>query len=416
MSFVASDRPVSVGIVLSGGGARGAYEVGVLAGIVEALGLRPGDRAPFQVVSGTSVGAINGAWIVANSHRGNLDVSELVRVWEALDLGVHLRVDVLGLLGLQRASLLRLLRRPDAAQFASTFGRSVLDPGGLEQLVRSTVDWGRMHDNVARGLVQAFVVAALHIGTGVTTMFAELAPGAVLGAMNDPRRVARLEPIEAEHVLASAAIPFLFPARRVGRAFYADGGLRFNTPIAPAIRAGADKLVVISLRHEPPMRPAVIDDIGASAEQYPSVVFLLGKILNALLLDPVAYDLQILERFNRLMDALNTVLTPDEWTRVAPVMVETRGTAYRRIDTLVFAPTENIGIIAGDYLRVHRAQAKVGRFYEWLLGRAAHVGARWESDLASFLLFDGAFAARLIDLGRHDALAKSDAIRAFFAR
>ncbi len=228
--------------------------------------------------------------------------------------------------------------------------------------------------------------------------------------------VAGFEPIEAEHVLASAAIPFLFPARRVGRAYYADGGLRFNTPIAPAIRAGADKLVVISLRHEPPMRLAGSDERGSGVEQYPSLVFLLGKIFNALLLDPVAYDLQILDRFNRLMESLGAVLTADEWARVEHVLVESRGAPYRKIETLVFAPSENIGIAAGDYLRMHRARASIGRFYEWLLGKAANVGATWEADLASFLLFDGEFARRLIDLGRRDAVAQADAIRAFFGR
>jgi NTE family protein len=399
-----------VGIVLSGGGARGAYEAGVVSGLVEALAPLKHLRAPFRVIAGTSVGAINGAWLAANAHRHDHGIGNLVQVWESLQLQAHLHVDLTGLLGF--TAPLRFLKRakPDEEHF----GRSVLDPRAIEELVATRIDWAALHDNVASNRIKALVVAALHIGTGVTTLFSELAPGAEFRAMKHPRRVARVEPITAEHVLASAAIPALFPARRVGRGFFVDGGLRFNTPISSAIRAGADKLVVITLRHDPAEAPS-IEGPGASMDEYPHLVFLIGKIFNALLLDPVTYDLQMLERFNRMMEVLDATLSKPERERVDRVLVESRGLPYRRLDTLTFEPSQDIGVMAGEHLREHHQGWRLGRFYDWLLARAANVEATWEADLASYLLFDGEWAKKLIALGRADALAKRDAIVQFFS-
>ncbi|MEW6435008.1 MAG: patatin-like phospholipase family protein [Myxococcota bacterium] len=405
------DSPI-VGIVLSGGGARGAYEVGVLSGLCEALGHARGDPPPFRVVAGTSVGAINGAWVVANANCGDHGIEGLADVWRGLSLKDHLRVDLLGLLGW--TSPLRFLRKPRRGDLAERFGRSVLDPTALEKLVERVIDWRSLHANIDAGVVRAFVVAALHIGTGVTTLFTEMAPGVSFHPSRHPRRVAKRGRIQAEHVLASAAIPALFPARRIGLSYFVDGGLRFNTPIAPAIRAGADKLVVVSLRPQAEGPPDV--DTAGVSESYPSPVFLAGKLLNALLLDPVEYDLQVLHGFNRVMDVLDATLAGPDRARFDAALVKERGMSYRNIDTLVFEPSRSISVMAGVHLRDHGGQWQVGRFYDWLLSRAALTEATWEADLASYLMFDGSWAERLIELGRDDALARRDEIRAFFGK
>ncbi|MCS6799331.1 MAG: patatin-like phospholipase family protein, partial [Myxococcota bacterium] len=158
------------GLVLSGGGARGAYEVGVLAGLVEALGLRPTDRPPFRIFCGTSVGAINAAYLAAHADRGDLNVDGLVAHWSSLSLGEHLRLDPLGLFGVHPRRSGWFGRRKEA----ELWGRSLLDPRPLDALVRRAVPWDRLHAHVATGLVDAFVVTALHVGTGRTHLFAEL--------------------------------------------------------------------------------------------------------------------------------------------------------------------------------------------------------------------------------------------------
>lgn len=396
------DAPTA--IVLSGGGARGAYEAGVMAGLVEVLGLNATDRAPFQVFTGTSVGAINVAFMAANADRGDMAVTELVRIWSDLKLGTHLRFDPLGFLGV-RQRFDRLLGRGNA----DAHGGSILDMRALEAVVRDNIGWDRLHTNVAEGTVSALVVAALGVAGGRTHLFAETAPGCDFRPSKDPRRVGIDARITAEHVLASAAIPFVFPARKVDGAWFCDGGIRFNTPIAPAIRSGAERLVVVSLRHGegPPPAPA-------KHGPYPGPVVLLGKVLNALLLDPVTYDLQVLDRFNQMLGVLDDALEAPERARVDEVTAAARGQPYRQLETLVFSPSQDLGRIAGDHLRGREPGFELGRIGRTVMRRAASESATWEVDLASYVLFDGSYAQKLMEVGHRDVWARADDVRAFF--
>jgi NTE family protein len=397
---------MSTGIVLSGGGARGAYEAGVVAGLMEVL--KP-KRAPFDVLCGTSVGALNAAYLASHAHMPDMNAPGLISQWQALDLNRHLKFDIRGVLGRKPA---KMSMPPSAAaepRGPRFVGRSMLHTGAIDELVEHAVQWDRLRENVASGTVRALIVAALHITSGKTTLFAEMAGGASFKATRDPRRTPIVGPISAEHILASAAIPLLFPARRVGTEYYCDGAMRYNTPIAPAIRAGAERLVVISLLSE---TPEELDDIPFAQRlaAYQSPVFLIGKVLNALLLDPLNYDLQILDRFNRLIATLEVALTHDEMMRVNQMLEENRGLPYRKVDTLVFRPSKDIGRIA----RARSKEIKSSMFSSWLLARTATLGALWESDLLSFILFDKGFAHELIQLGRDDTVARAPEIRRFF--
>ncbi|MGK0359998.1 MAG: NTE family protein [Bradymonadia bacterium] len=396
-------RP-KTGLVLSGGGARGAYGVGVLLGLTEVLGLGPDDPAPFQVFTGASVGAINTAFLAAHAHRGDMGTAALARLWSDLKLPVHLRVDPLRLVGARRL-LSRLRGQP-------MMGTSLLDTSALEALVRDAVPWQQLHRNVREGRVDALIIAALRIATGRTCMFYDTSDACTFKPSRDPRRVSQAGPITAEHVLASSAIPVVFPSRQIGNNWYCDGGIRFNTPIAPAIRAGADRLMVISLMHEgaAPEAAAV-----AAEENYPNPLFLIGKVLNALLLDPIAYDLQVLKRFNRMMEVLDTTLADDVRARIDTVVTSARGQPYRKLDALVFQPSKDLGRLAGEHLRDNVDRLGLGFIARWLLKHAGRRGATWEDDIASYILFDGAFARRLIQIGRDDAHDRADEIRGFFA-
>ena len=151
-------------IVLSGGGARGAYEAGVMAGLVEVLGLTAVDTAPFQVFTGTSVGAINVAFLAANAHRGDMAVDDLVRIWSQLKLGTHIRFDPLGFIGVRRRIDRLLGRREDRSH-----GGALLDGRALEEVVKTSIDWARLHRNIDQGIVRALIVAALGIANGKPT-------------------------------------------------------------------------------------------------------------------------------------------------------------------------------------------------------------------------------------------------------
>lgn len=390
----------SFGLVLAGGGARGAYEVGVLSGLREILATRQ-KPLHFDTLVGSSIGALNAAWLGAHAHLPHMGIDGLVKEWLNLKLedSVRLHLDAF------RRS------RPEAPR-----AFSLLDASALEQLARERIPWTQLHYNLASSALQALVVTALNIGSGQTTMFAQLAPDAVFRASRDPRRNAQLVRIRADHVLASSAFPWLFPAREIDGAFFCDGGLRLNTPIAPALRVGADKLVVISLKsarknaHKPEAIAAQQMLEAQRTRAFPSPMFLLGKLLNALLLDPIEYDLQVLERFNRLVEVLEAELEPDELFHVREVLTRSRGTSYRRVPTLLFQPSQNIGQIAGALIEKRKIRSSITTALRY----ANRFGARWEADLMSFIMLDGELASALLDLGRRDAWAKSAEVLTFF--
>jgi NTE family protein len=395
------------GIVLSGGGARGAFQVGVVAGILEVLGKTGMTHAPFSVLCGTSVGAINAAYLASHAEQRDLGIQGLMDAWKSLRLSDHLRINLRGMLGIWSA---KNLGDDQTKSGRPIQARALLDSLPLTDLVKTQVSFERLHRNVDEGIVHALVITALEISTGRTTMFAEASPQVSFPESNDPRRNVRRERIGLEHVLASAALPLVFPPRRIAGEEYCDGGVRFNTPIAPAIRAGADRLVVISLLSEEPHGEQTQIPVEVREASYKNPVFLLGKILNALLLDPTHYDLQVLQRFNHMIEMLDKVLTPDQLDAFHRVVLKERNMAYRKLSTLVFRPSRDIGEIALEYARGIRPEGLGSR----LLHRLANQRAVWQSDLISFLCFDGGFAGELIKLGREEALNRASEIREFF--
>ena len=400
-------RP-KTGLVLSGGGMRGAYEVGIVAGIMEALDPEPGSDPVFQVFAGTSVGAINATYFASNASHADHAVERLAEVWKSLRLEDHARVRPFGLANSLRA-------RFGSKAPGGPLGSSLLDSRGIEVLVRRTIDWVQLHENIDQGRIDAVMVAALHVVSGRTTMFTENSPSCHIEPTRDERRSTAFERITSDHVLASAAIPLLFPTRKIGDHYYCDGGLRFNTPIAPAIRAGAERLVIVSVRHERSAREiaaAELADAGEGRELSP--VFLVGKLLNALLLDPVQYDLQVLERLNQVMEVLEETLDSDDLERIQRVWIKHRGAPYRRLETLVFTPSRDLGRVAGEYIKTSLRTANLKPLTRYLIEKIASDSQEPEADWASYLLFDGGFAHELIEIGRADARAQADKIREFF--
>jgi NTE family protein len=386
---------------------RGAYEVGIVSGLAEVMDTEPGSQALFDIFAGTSVGAINAAYFAANADSHDHRVERLADTWQSLRLDDHARVRPLGLAPLPEA-----FKRWTKS---TLLGKSLLDTRAVEVMVRRTIDWERMHRNVDAGIVRAVMVAALHVVSGRTTVFTEGAPGVRIENTRDERRVSAFERITADHVLASAAIPLLFPTRKLGDHYYCDGGLRFNTPIAPAIRAGAERLVVVSVRHARSVREvAAVEEADNAEMQNLSPVFLVGKLLNALLLDPVQYDLQVLDRVNQMMEVLEETLSPEDLERFHLVWVRHRGMSYRRIKTLTFTPSRDLGRLAAEYIRSSLKLKSLKPIARYLLERASRDSPEAEADWASYMLFDGGFAHELIEIGRADARARADEIREFF--
>jgi NTE family protein len=399
-------RP-KIGFVMSGGGSRGAYEAGIIHYLRTDLAKRMGRHVPLDIVSGTSVGAINAAFLAATMEDPDAQAAQLVAAWRALRIEelISLRaIDVL------RATRLLLGGEPPPPAPGSFRYGGLLDTGGLERFVLRVIPWRGIDRSLRGRHFHAISVSATHVGTGHTVVFLSCAEPAPREWSRDPfvrHRAARIGP---RHVLASAAIPMLFPAVKIGDEYYTDGGLRQNTPMSPAIRLGADRLLLVSLRHVAPQPKELQRE---RAEAYPKPLFLAGKALNALLLDHTEYDLARMQRINLILEAGNASFGDKFEDMMNHALVRLRGAPLRRIQAVHIRPSEDIGALAAQFVRSGRMQVD-GRVARRLIQRLAAGEARHESDLLSYLLFDGTFAQQLIDLGRHDAAKKADELAQLF--
>jgi NTE family protein len=237
--------------------------------------------------------------------------------------------------------------------------------------------------------------------------------GVVRRWARDPFVIARPARLGPAHALASAAIPFLFPAPRIDGAYFCDGGLRLNTPLAPALRLGADRLLIVGLRHTP--TPEEEAALAAHREaNYSSLAYLAGKVLNALLLDHVDYDVDRLRLVNAILDTGARAYGPDFLPRINQVIEQMRGTPYRVVRDVYVIPSRDLAVMAAECLEAHRGGAGLRAWLSDAALRYTVRGIAGEADLLSYLYFDRCYADHLIELGRADAEARADELIAFF--
>jgi NTE family protein len=406
-------------IVLSGGGARGAYEAGVLNYIFTQLPAALLEKNRIKIVCGTSVGAIHACFLAAWAHRTDHNIGDLLEVWRAFRLDKLLRLGTWDIMRLP-LDVRRLFSQKNAEQGI------FLNAAVLHKIVSDDIPWQHMHNNLNQGRIDGVTVSATHIASGKTVVFIDR-PDGVPSWTRDHRRVARATRIGPMHALASAAIPLLFSAIRIDGAYYCDGGLRQNTPLSPALRLGADRVLVIPVGHgkdnSGPQKvtttaPTVDPDIGTD-EAYPGPSLLLGKVLNALLLDHLDYDLAQLRGFNRLLEDGTRTFGESFLDELSKTTQKFRGAGYRNVDTVVVRPSADLGVAAAQFLDSGVLDRDLRPMARWLLhymtADADGPGGRQSnSDLVSYLLFDGRLSQTLIDLGMADADACRAALIDFF--
>lgn len=383
--------------MLSGGGARGAYEAGALRFVLHDLPRRAGQPVAARFVCGTSAGALNGTYVAA--HTGNPNgVLGLSRLWQRLTIEQVYRFETMDML----RSPLRLLRGRVGDEL------SLVNASPLHALIRDQMPWDALDASLNSGRLEALVLAATEVASGRCCHFIDRrVPGPEV-LLPEPDEIMVPTRMSAEHCLASAAIPFLFPPVTVGEQAMVDGGLRQNTPLTPALRLGADRVLVVGVKRPLSERPG---PVRAIAPDQLSLTFLLGKALNALMLDPIERDLGRVERMNALLEWAIEEFGAEFADRLANRPAG-KGAPYHVVRTLFLRPTEDLGQHAAAAWASGKVQCN--RPTRMLLSGIASEEAEDEADLLSYLLFDRTYTGDLEALGYEDARRREEEIARFF--
>jgi NTE family protein len=281
----------------------------------------------------------------------------------------------------------------------------------MAELVQREISWRAVSRCLRKNLLRALTVSCTEVDTGRTVVFMQTAPNLTIPAAAPPRTLFRADRIGPQHALASAAIPLLFPPVKLDGELYLDGGLRQNTPIAPALRLGATHIFAIGSSREVAGR--VVREAGHhEAIRAPGAPFLLGKVLNAFLLDHVDVDIELLTRINSVLLDGARAFGPGFMEAVSAEAKKRGGLDYRFVNCMRVRPSEDIGKLANDHLK--RGRLRGDPILTKRLFSLLDLGAEREADLASYLMFDGPFCRRIIEMGRADAQARRDELVEFF--
>jgi len=369
-------------LVLPGGGARGAFQVGVLKAIQELL--PKSARNPFSVLSGTSAGAINSVVLASKAHRYSLAIAELERVWGNFRCHQVYKTDNLTML----KSSLHWLSSIVLGGWLVGMPKSLLDNAPLRALLSRNIRFALIQDAIEKGFLDAVTVTAAGYASARSTSFYQSEES--LQEWARTRRIGVRGEIHMDHLMGSIAVPMIFPPVLIEGEYFADGAMRQATPWSPAVHLGADRILVIGVRDETADEPPP----PGQPNSPPSFAQIAGYMLDTLFMDGLYSDLERLTRINQLIDSVQ----PEHRTGTLAQM--------RPIDTMLVVPSEDLRAIA------HKHRQELPFALRTLL-RGISGKRPSESRLLSFLLFEQAYTRELIELGYHDAMQVGDQLRDF---
>lgn len=371
-------KKIKRGLVLTGGGARGAYQVGALLAVAE-ICKEIGVKNPFQIFSGSSAGAINAIFMASQAENFSVGVEKLKTLWESMDVDNIYKSNLLSLFktGLQFVFELSL-----GGLYKKKQARALLDTSPLRELISDNVNFSKVQENIDTGILHGVSITTMNYTTGNSRIFVQGNE-----SIENWKRVRRLSvkaKLNVKHILASSAIPILFQPVKIFGHYYGDGSLRNYTPLSPAVKMGADKVMVIGVR----LKEKKIDE---RVQALPSLARILSMVLNSVLHDAIDLDYEYLERINK------TIGTYKEDPRHS----------YKKLSVLISRPSMDIGKIALE--EMEHLPKSIAYF---LRGLGTHKEA---ADLTSFLLFEPSYTKRLIQLGYSDVKGQANDVKAFFS-
>lgn len=373
-----------IGLILTGGGARAAYQVGVLKAIAEILPRHA--HNPFSIICGTSAGALNAVTLAVNALHFRKGVQYLLNIWKNSHVEDIYRSDPIGVLNNTVRWLTGLLFSSLGINRLNRV--SLLDNSPLVTFLEETLPCEKIQESIDAGVLYALSITVSGYGSGHSVTFYQGAKD--IRPWKRARRLGVPTMIEIKHLLASAAIPFIFPAVRINREYFGDGSMRQIAPISSALHLGANRVLVIGVGQggAESAKRSRIDD-------YPSLAQIAGHTLNSIFLDSLEVDLERLQRINRTISAM-----PEEIRQK---------TNLRHVDVLVISPSQSMEKIAER----HAGNLPWAiRFLLRLVGAMRRSGA----NLVSYLLFEKGFCRAVVDLGYQDAMKRKDEIIAFFSQ
>jgi NTE family protein len=393
----AANQP-TIGLLLTGGGARAAYQVGVLEAIChirKSCGALH-ERNPFAIITGTSAGAINAAALACGADDFELAVRRIALVWRNFQASQVYRSDVLSVMRTGARWLTLLSVGWMIARWRRVRPRSLLDNTPLAQLLKTMVPLDRLPGLMAQGHLQALAVTASSYSSGEHVTFFEGLNH--LQPWTRSQRMSVQDRITHEHLLASSAIPFVFPAMPLhldGRTeYFGDGSMRQSAPIAPAIHLGAQRVLVVGAgrMHEPKEEARLY-----TASGYPSLAQIAGHALSNIFLDALSVDVERVLRINQTLS-----LIPPETRQQSKL---------KPVELLVIAPSQRLDSVASRHIDdlPHAVRTMLGA-----LGVSSSALDVKGAALASYLLFESAYTRELMALGYADALRQGDEVRRFF--